>query len=116
MNFTEYLHELAYPARSFGTAVSLISFYLLLSLISAAGLIGLWLAVLVFPAMFRYLIMLVQARARGVGAAPIGVEYFSPVSSLWTLYVFVPMVFVALCWRLIEEYYGGGAGGRDRVR
>ena len=69
MNFTEYCRELAFPARSFGTAVSLISFFLLLSLVSAAGLIGLWLAILVLPAMFRYLIMLVQARARGGEAA-----------------------------------------------
>ena len=110
MNFTEYLRELAYPARSFGTAVSLISFFLLISLVAAAGVIGLWLAILVLPAMFRYLIMLVQARARGIEAAPPGVEYFSPVASLWTLYVVVPMVVVALGWRLIDETYGVGAG------
>ncbi len=110
MNFTEYLSELAYPVRSLGTAVSLISFFLLLSLASAAGLIGLWLAILVLPAMFRYLILLVQARARGSDASPIGAEYFSPVASLWTLYVFVPMVFVALGWRLIDETFGVGAG------
>lgn len=110
MNFSEYLRELAYPARSLGTAISLLSFFLLLSLVSAAGMIGLWLAVLVLPAMFRYLIMLLQARARGGEAAPPGVEYFSPVASLWTLYVFVPMVFVGLGWRLTEEFFGVGAG------
>ena len=110
MNFTEYLRELAYPARSFGTAISLISFFLLLSLASAAGMLGLWLAFLVLPAMFRYLIMLVQARARGVDAAPVGAEYFSPFESVWTLYVFVPMVFVGLGWRLMDEFLGVGAG------
>lgn len=110
MNFTEYLRELAYPARSFGTAISLISFFLLLSLASAAGVLGLWLAFLVLPALFRYLILLVQARARGVEAAPVGAEYFSPVASLWTLYVFVPMVFVGLGWRLTDEFFGVGAG------
>jgi len=110
MNFTEYSRELAYPARSLGTAMSLISFFLLLSLASAAGPIGLWLAILVLPAMFRYLILLVQARARGSDASPIGAEYFSPVASLWTLYMFVPMVFVALGWRLIDEAFGVGAG------
>jgi len=110
MNFTEYCRELAYPARSLGTAVSLISFFLLLSLASAAGPIGLWLAFLVMPAMFRYLIMLVQARARGGDASPIGAEYFSPTASLWTLYVFVPMFLVAFGWRLIDESFGVGAG------
>jgi len=110
MNFTEYCRELAYPARSLGTAVSLISFFLLLSLASAAGLIGLWLALLVMPAMFRYLIMLVQARARGGDASPIGAEYFSPTASLWTPYVFVPMFLVAFGWRLIDESFGVGAG------
>ena len=60
--------------------------------------------------MFRYLIMLVRARARGVDAAPTGAEYFSPFESVWTLYVFVPMVIVGLGWRLMDEFFGVGAG------
>ena len=63
MNITEYFRELAYPARSLGTIISLITFYLLFSLVLAAGLLGIWLAVLVVPAMCRFLILLAQAPA-----------------------------------------------------
>jgi len=110
MNITEYFRELAFPARSLGTVISLITFYLLGSLVSAAGLIGIWLAVLVVPAMFRYLIMLAQARARGIEAAPPGIEYFSPVGNWWTLFPAVPAIVVAFGWELAAGSYGQGAG------
>ncbi len=110
MNITEYFRELAYPARSLGTMVSFVTFYLLGSLVSAAGVIGIWLAVLVLPALFRYLIMLAQARARGVEAAPPGVEYFSPVGNWWTLFPAIPAIVVAVGWQLLAESYGAGAG------
>ncbi len=109
MNITEYFRELTYPARSLGTMVSLVTFYLLGSLVSAAGVIGLWLAILVVPAMFRYLIMLAQARARGTEAAPPGIDYFSPVGNWWTLFPAIPAIVVAVGWRMLAESYGAGA-------
>ena len=110
MNITEYFRELTYPARSLGTMVSLITFYLLGSLVSAAGMLGIWLAVLVVPAMFRYLVMLAQARARGIEAAPPGIDFFSPVGNWWTLFPAIPAIVVAVTWRLLAELYGAGAG------
>ena len=68
MNFTEYLRELTFPVRNLGTAVALVSFYLFLQLSAAAGVLGIWLLVMVLPALFRYLVLLAQARARGVEA------------------------------------------------
>jgi hypothetical protein len=110
MNITEYLRELAYPARSLGTMISFITFYLLVSLVSAAGLLGIWLAVPVVPALFRYLTMLARARARGVEAAPPGIEYFTLVGNWWTLFPAIPAIIVAVGWRLLADSYGPGAG------
>lgn len=86
MTFRDYLDELSYPARSLGPLVSLISFFLLLSLARLAGVLGIWLAVVVLPALFRYLVMIAEARARGVDAEPPGVEFFTLVGNLWTLF------------------------------
>ncbi len=110
MNISEYFRELAFPACSLGTMISLITFYLLFSLVLAAGVIGIWLALLVVPAMCRYLILLAQARARGTEAAPPGVEYFSPVGNLWTLFPALPAIVVVFGWELAGDSYGPGAG------
>lgn len=110
MSLGEYLRELAYPARSLGTLISLVTFYLLVQLVSAAGLIGIWLAVIVVPAMFRYLILLAQARARGIEAKTPGIEYFSPVGNWWTLFPVVPMFAAAQGWEFFAGAYGDSAG------
>ena len=109
MSVAEYCRELIFPARSLGTIVSLLAFYLLGSLIWLAGPIGIWLAIMVVPAMFRYLILLAQARARGIEAEPPGVEYFSPVGNWWTLFPAVPAFGVAQGWLFLTTSYGAVA-------
>jgi len=91
MSLREYLRELAFPLTSSATLVALITFTLLLSLASAAGLLGLWLAAAVVPALLRYLAMIAEARARGIEAAPPGIEYFTIVGNAWTLFPVVPI-------------------------
>jgi hypothetical protein len=90
MNVKEYVKELAYPARSLGMMMALITFFLLLTLASTARLLGIWLAVAVVPAFFRYLVMIAQARARGVDAEPPGAEFFTLVGNFWTLFPVLP--------------------------
>ncbi len=90
----EFLDELAYPARSGGTLIAIITFMLLLWLVSAAGMLGIWLAVAVAPAFLRYLTMIAEARAQGREAAPPGIEYFTLVGNVWTLFPVIP-VFIA---------------------
>ncbi len=110
MSVAEYFRELTFPARSLGTIVSLVTFYLLASLVSLAGPIGIWLAVMVVPAMFRYLILLAQARARGIEAEPPGIEYFSLVGNWWTLFPAVPAFAVAQGWLFFTTSYGAVEG------
>lgn len=110
MNVAEYFRELTYPARSPGTVFALLTFYVLIALVKAASLLGIWLAVIVAPAIFRYLILFAQARARGTDAAPPGIEYFSPVGNWWTLFPVVPAFAFAQAWLFLVASYGDSAG------
>jgi hypothetical protein len=90
----EFLDELAYPIRSGGTLIAIITFMFLLWLVGAAGMLGMWLAVAVLPAFLRYLTMIAEARAQGRDADPPGIEYFTLVGNLWTLFPIIPVFFV----------------------
>jgi hypothetical protein len=92
MSPRDFLRELAYPARSSSTLIALITFLLLITLASAAGMLGIWLAIAVIPAYLRYLTMIAEARARETDAPPPGIEYFTLVGNAWTLFPVIPVV------------------------
>lgn len=92
MSTAEFVDALIYPLRSSVALIALVSFFLLLQLAVAAGIFGIWLAVVIVPALFRYLIMLAEARARGRDAEPPGIDYFSFAGKLWTLFPVLPVV------------------------
>jgi len=91
----EFLEELTYPLSSRSTLIALITFLLLISLAAAAGMLGIWLGVITIPAFLRYLTMITAARAQGRDASPPGIEYFSFVGNLWTLFPVIPVFLVA---------------------
>jgi hypothetical protein len=107
MSPRDFLRELAYPASSSGTLIALITFMLLISLASAAGMLGIWLAIAVIPAYLRYLTMIAEARARGRDASPPGIEYFTLVGNAWTLFPVVPVVLLGVL--VVEAAQGLGA-------
>ncbi|MFQ5546740.1 MAG: hypothetical protein ACE5FV_00500 [Woeseia sp.] len=73
--------------------LALIGFLLLEALAEAAGLLGLWLALVIAPAYFRYLLSLLEARAHGRDAPAPGIELFNWVENFWSL---APLVLVSL--------------------
>jgi hypothetical protein len=73
--------------------LALIVFLLLGALAQAAGLLGIWLAIVIVPAFFRYLLYLLEARAAGRQAPPPGIELFNWVENFWSLF---PLVLVSL--------------------
>ena len=88
------------------TFVALATFVLLLRLAAAAGLLGIWLAVIVVPAFLRYLTMIAEARARGTEAETPGIEFFTLGGSLWTLFPVVPILAAAFLVRWTGEMFG----------
>lgn len=104
MTLTEFVHALLAPLRSVTTLVVMISFYLLLGLAALAGVLGLWLAVMVVPALFRYLVMLAEAYAAGRADQPPGIGYFSLAGNLWTLFPAIPIVLFAQGMKLTLSF------------
>lgn len=88
----ELVHEVAYPLTDTTVLLGMAGFALLAALAQAAGILGLWLAVLLVPAFFRYLLALLDARANGRSAPVAGIEMFNIADNFWTL---APLVVLA---------------------
>ncbi|MGI9261626.1 MAG: hypothetical protein ACR2QR_06310 [Woeseiaceae bacterium] len=93
MKPAEVLREVIYPLTNMAIVFAMLFFWLMFSLVAKAGLIGIWLLVLVAPAYFRYLLALLEARANGRSAPVPSAEMFTPADSLWTL---TPLILLAL--------------------
>ena len=109
MTPAEVVDEFLYPFRSLTMSIVLVSFFLLLELIGAAGVLGVWLAVIVIPALFRFYVMVAEARASGADAEPPGIELFTLGGNLWTLFPVIPTVLFVLGLREVVEYGVGPA-------
>ena len=107
MNLADYLRELAFPISSTQTLVALITFVVLISLASFAGMLGVYLLIAVVPAFLRYLTMIAEARAQGREAEPPGAEYFTLVGNAWTLFPVVPVLVAAMLITEIGTTLGG---------
>lgn len=105
MSLEDFVGELLLPFRSLSSALTLLTFALLLALISAAGLLGLWLMVIVMPALFRYLVSVAESRAEGHDVDPPGIEYFTVGGHLWALFPIVPTFLFAV---MISEAAASG--------
>lgn len=87
------LRELAFPLADTTVLIAIVCFTLLTLLAMEARLLGLWLGVIVLPALWRYLLMLLEARAHGRATPVAGIETFNVLDSFWSL---APLVLVAL--------------------
>ncbi len=105
-----FLSEFSYPLRNSSTLMTIAVLALLMMIAEAAGLFGIWLFALVALCTFRYNMVLLEARAKGVDPEPPGVEMFSPVGNLWTLF---PVVHLGIGYGLVllgtVALGGGGA-------
>ena len=89
----ELAKEIAYPLTDMTVLLAMVAFALLWGLAQAAGILGLWLAILLVPALFRYQLAILEARANGRAAPVAGVEMFNIADNFWTL---APLVIFAV--------------------
>ena len=85
--------ELVYPLTETAVISAMILFTLLTALASLASVVGVWLFVVIIPAFFRYLLYLLEARAKGRVAPILGIELFNWAENFWSLF---PLVLIAL--------------------
>ncbi len=96
MKLTDAARAVVYPLTESSVLVPIVVFWLLVTLAGAAGILGVWLAIVIVPAVFRYQVLLLEARAQGMTPQVPGIEFFSWTSNLWTLFPVVIGVVVGL--------------------
>jgi len=86
MTPAKVIQAILYPLTSAAVLVPLIVFWLLAWLAASAGILGMWLGLIVLVALVRFLVTVLRARARGIHPEPPGVEFFSLVSDSWNVF------------------------------
>jgi hypothetical protein len=102
---------IAYPLITPAVLVPFVVFWLLISFATWGGVLGLFLLFLVIPAVFRFQMIVLEARARGVEPETPGVEFFNWFGNAWSLFpVPISILFV---WAILEsaENFGLAAAG-----
>ena len=84
------------PLTNLSVLFALMMFWLLLILVSAAGMLGIWLGIVIVPALFRYLTNLVETIGSNRTPQPPGGEFFRWVGETWSLFPFI--IVIALAW------------------
>lgn len=85
--------ELHFPVTDTVVLIAIVSFALLTTLAREAGIFGLWLGIILVPALYRYLLMLLEARALGIATPVAGIDVFNLVDNVWSL---TPLVLLAV--------------------
>jgi len=98
--------EIAYPLRDAGVWMSLLFLFLLLEFARSGGILGLFLAFLVLPALLRYCMRILQSRSRGQEAGPLVVEDLLIIGSMWSLFVTVHIAVPIYATYFLANSYG----------
>jgi len=83
-----------YPVTHSSVLIPVLVFWLLMSFARWGGVLGLFLMFLVIPAVFRYQMILLEARAYGREPAAPDVDFFRWFGNAWTLFP-VPVALIA---------------------
>lgn len=96
MKIADFARELLFPFTDLAVLQAMFWFWVMSLLIDAAGLLGLWLAIAVVPAFFRYALYLLDARAAGRSPPPPAIELFNLVDGFWSLFPLLLIVAVSV--------------------
>ena len=99
MTPAKLIQAILYPLTSATVLVPLVVFWLLASFAAWGGLLGLFLMAFVLIATVRFLMMVLEARARGAEPETPGIEFFSLFGDAWNLF---PAALVLLVAFLID--------------
>ena len=101
MKATDILRAAAWPATNLG-----VLFTLMLSLASAAGLLGVWLAIVILPALFLYLNTMVEEIVSSREPKPPGTEFFRWIGETWCVFPLLIVLVLALVSQLLHSSVG----------
>ncbi len=104
MKPSDPFRAIIYPLTSPSVLMTLIVFWLLISFGLWGGILGLFLLFLMLPAVFRYQMIVLEARAKGREPAPLDAEFFNWLGNAWALFP-LPLTLLA-GWAVVS------AGGK----
>lgn len=108
MRPSELGREIVYTATHGSTLISFLMFFLLLELATIERLFGIWLLALVIPALTRYLMLLLDARAHGRDVGPLGIEAFLWFDKAWSLFPVVHVLVLVYATYLLGSIFPAG--------
>ena len=100
MKPADLLREILFPLTDLTVLMAIVGLGSLLWLADAGGWFGIWLAFIVVPAIFRYAIYLLEARAHGGGTHVAGIEIFNIADNFWGIFPLI--LLAAVIW--VELY------------
>lgn len=95
-----------YPLTQSSVLIPLVVFGLLVSFAQMGGVLGLFLMFLVLPAVFRFQMILLEARAHGREPATPDVEFFNWFGNVWSLFPVVLAILAVLAVNTAAEEFG----------
>jgi len=93
MKPSDVIREIFYPVKDIAIVFAMLFFWMLFGLVQRAGLIGLWLLIIIAPAYIRYLLYLLEARANNRAPPVPEISMFNPVDNLWSL---TPLILISM--------------------
>ncbi|MDH3433039.1 MAG: hypothetical protein OEM60_04245, partial [Gammaproteobacteria bacterium] len=91
---TELAREFFYVLRNGSVLLSFALLFLLLELAIHGGVPGLIVALMILPALFRYLMVILDSRARGEDPGPLQVDHVLWFGNAWSLFLIVHVAVV----------------------
>lgn len=92
MTPTETIREIVYPLTHAAVLMTLVFLFVMLSIATYGGLLGLFLLFLILPALFRYLMVVLSWRARGLETPTLDIDHLSWFGNAWSLFPLVTAV------------------------
>lgn len=109
MTPTEIFEEIAYPLTNAAVLMTMVLLYLILSFAAYGGVLGLLLLFLILPALFRYLMVLLQWRADGREDPSLEVDHLSWFGNAWSIFPALLAVVITLGLYSISTKFGPAA-------
>ena len=98
--------ELVYPLRHASLLFSWLALFLVIEFAMSGGVLGLLLLLLVLPSFFRYLMRVLDARARGADVGPLEVDDLLWFGNAWSLFVIVHVAVVVYATYFLGSRFG----------
>jgi hypothetical protein len=98
--------EFAYPLSNLSVLFSALFVFLMLEFAAFGGILGLFLGFLVLPALFRYLMRILDSRSKGQDPGPLVVEDFMWFYSAWSLFLIVHLAVLIYATYILGSLYG----------